>query len=183
MATLQSCCRVAGIGLPLAQVLAGTGLQPTRSPPIIGGKQPPTLTNDQGRGGAFSQAGNLSANSGTGNTPGGGVGNVGSVDRPKPRRSDRGPEGMPTRVQNRSANRSPGSAPGEAPLSGGGAVQEGDVSLRNVIVEELWKVAVVCLCAFFFAVVLQFFRGDNPLGLAVERGDGGTDEFAGGDEF
>lgn len=88
---------------------------------------------------------------------------------------------MPTGIRNRSANRAPGSARVQAPL-GEETGQEEEVSWRQAIVEELWKVAAVCACAFLFAGALRLFRGDNPLGLPV--GDGGVGgKYGAGDEL
>lgn len=173
MAELQSCCKQAGIGLPFSQVLAGKGLY-----------------DDMGRdSGGSSAAGSSAYGDGVSGSGGAGEGGRGSSADGTRRRPIPAPAQRPVGhgagddgTESSPHQQRPGGSAVDAstlPLAG---KQEGgeEPSWRQALVEEMFRVVVICVCALVFSLLLKFFKGDDPLG----RGSGfGLDSAGPEDEL
>lgn len=152
MAELQKCCKQAGIGLPLSQVLAGTGLYGGAAGASAGAG----AGGDAGRGGPRGAA--------SGGVIAGEGGGEGARRRRPPASGGEREAGAAEELR--------------ASLGGAGVEEE---SWKHALINELWRVGAVCLCALVFTVLLQYFRGEDPLG---GRGMGGSaEDGAGQDEL
>ncbi|CAM9999745.1 unnamed protein product [Discosporangium mesarthrocarpum] len=169
---LQHACRLAGISVPLACVINGTGL-PCKEAPL-------NLAGCWGEGGAGEdQPGTCKGGHGSG-TVAGAEGcmprRVGGATPPLPVGS-KGTEAVPSlspSSRGRVSLTEPSSTLGVG--AGGGGSHAGDASSWvSLLAVEVGKAMAVAVCAAVFALLLQIFRGDDPLGVWRDWGGSGSD--------
>lgn len=166
VAELQACCKVVGIAFPLQQVISGTGLYSDNSDTSTIYARAKTVDINTERAGISSSIhhrsggkySDMAVNSNRGNAV-----VTGKEDEEQ---------------QNRSTARN---VPMERSGDANTVKRPDEMTWQQAIVEELWKVVVIGVCAFLFSFGLKYFRGENPLGAPedVQRATAsdGTDEL------
>lgn len=166
MAELQRYCKLAGVGIPMAKVLSRQGLYESE-----GGN---AVEAPSGRLATAANNPTPSASAAVGD----------------PSRAGTATPGVPsygTRVNHRSRSHTSPRAQAEAqaraqaePRKADGAALEkgkGEMTWKQALTEELWKMMAVLVCALVFSFALKYFKGDSPLasdqGSATSQ-DGGA---------
>lgn len=160
---------MAGIGLPLSQVIAGKGLYDSNEPPINnGGSSVGPNTNHYARGDDGDGANDTGVTRRRPQTP---------SDRASPAELHQAPDDdklhndtSAAKVRQGTDGNSP-ARPRQATAEGSG---EGGPSWKQALLDEVWRAALVCVSAILFTLLLKHFRGDDPLGLGKGNGDAGS---------
>ncbi|CAM9345043.1 unnamed protein product [Scytosiphon promiscuus] len=157
MVELQSLCKQACIGLPLPRVLAGKGLYEQLEQAGGGLAQGSAAATSSGARGSGSVADQAAAAASPASRIHGSQGGASTAQR----RLNSSQQETSSKETGQGASRMAGEGTSEE------AGREDDPSWRQALIDEVLRLAGVCVCALVFTLLLKHYRGDDPLGKGL----------------